>query len=137
MKDIATAVLSAERVRDAMISIALVSPTQIAQLNKRHLNHTGPTDVISFGFSPVPGKNARQVVVGDIYIAPDVARANAKRLGTGVRDELARLVIHGVLHVLGHDHPEGDDRTASPMWKRQEKLLGRLRAKGIVPGGAR
>jgi probable rRNA maturation factor len=63
-------------------------------------------------------------VVGDVYIAPDVARRNAKAEGTGVREELMRLVVHGVLHVLGHDHPdEGEARYASPMWKRQERLL--------------
>ena len=62
-------------------------------------------------------------MVGDIYIAPQVARANAMRFGRGVREELARLVIHGTLHVLGHDHPDGTDRTSSPMWRRQERLL--------------
>ena len=63
------------------------------------------------------------LVVGDIYIAPEVARANAIRFGRRVREELARLVIHGTLHVLGHDHPDGTDRTISPMWRRQERLL--------------
>jgi probable rRNA maturation factor len=40
-----------------------------------------------------------------------------------VREELLRLVVHGVLHVLGHDHPEDDARYTSPMWRRQERLL--------------
>ena len=43
-----------------------------------------------------------------------------------VRRELARLVVHGVLHVLGYDHPEDDDRERSPMWRRQEKIVARL-----------
>lgn len=120
---IAAGVLRAERVRDAMLSVAFVSPRAIASLNARHLGHRGPTDVISFGFAPT---GRRAPVVGDIYIAPDVARANASRHGASVREELARLVVHGTLHVLGHDHPEGEGRTASPMWRRQERLLARL-----------
>jgi probable rRNA maturation factor len=132
IRDIATIVLKAERVRDAMISITLVTSRHIARLNQRHLAHAGPTDVISFALGNAPGTTTRAVVVGDIYIAPDVARANAIRLGSGIREELARLVVHGVLHVLGHDHPGDERRTTSPMWRRQERLLERMSAKGIV-----
>lgn len=117
---LADRVLRAERVRDAMLSIAFVSVREIAALNWRHLRHRGPTDVISFGF--VPGAKAGPVI-GDVYIAPDVARRNARALGRGVREETMRLVVHGVLHVLGHDHPEGDARYDSAMWRRQERLL--------------
>jgi ssRNA-specific RNase YbeY (16S rRNA maturation enzyme) len=48
---------------------------------------------------------------------------NARALARGVREELLRLVVHGVLHVAGHDHPDGDARYDSVMWKRQERLL--------------
>lgn len=114
-------VLRAEGVRDAALSIAFVSDRRIAALNWRHLRHRGPTDVISFGFAPAhPGAPLE----GDIYIAPEVARRNAIAAGTGAREELLRLVVHGVLHVIGHDHPEGDARYVSPMWQRQEALLG-------------
>jgi probable rRNA maturation factor len=123
VRDIASAVLRTERVKDALVSIALVSPRQIARINARHLGHAGPTDVISFALSQASAPSARGPVVGDIYIAPEVARANADRFGGGVRQELARLVVHGTLHVLGYEHPDGDDRTASAMWRRQERLL--------------
>lgn len=118
---LARAVLRAEGVRDAAISIAFVTPAAIGAINRRHLGHRGPTDVISFPIAAVPGAP----LGGDIYIAPEVARENARRHGAGVREEVARLVVHGVLHVLGHDHPEGEDRTSSPMWRRQEALLSR------------
>jgi rRNA maturation RNase YbeY len=65
-------------------------------------------------------------VIGDIYIAPDVARENARTAGAPAREELTRLVVHGTLHVLGYDHPEGDGRDRSSMWKRQERLVRRL-----------
>jgi len=120
---LAAGVLRAEGVRDAMLSVAFVSRRAIAALNRRHLHRPGATDVIAFAFRR-PG--ARAPVVGDVYIAPEVARAQAARLGLPVREELARLVVHGTLHVLGHDHPDGEGRTASPMWRRQERLLRRL-----------
>lgn len=122
---IARVTLAAERVRDAMLSITFVSNSAIARINARHLGHCGPTDVISFGFA---GSDSRPVVVGDIYIAPAVARANAADNDVPVREELARLVVHGTLHVLGYAHPEGNARTTSPMWKRQERLLARALA---------
>jgi probable rRNA maturation factor len=119
---IARATLRQERVRDALLSITLIDRRGIARLNRKHLGHSGPTDVISFGFARATPKDP---VIGDIYICPDVARENAKARKGSVRLELTRLVVHGVLHVLGHDHPE-DGREASEMWRRQERLVARL-----------
>ncbi|HUO52693.1 MAG TPA: rRNA maturation RNase YbeY [Gemmatimonadaceae bacterium] len=120
---LAAGVLRAEGVRDAVLSVTFVSRRAIAALNRRHLRRRGATDVIAF---PFRGGSAGMPVVGDVYIAADVARAQAKRYGVPVREECARLVVHGTLHVLGHDHPEGAARTRSAMWKRQEALLRRL-----------
>lgn len=118
---VADRVLRAEGIRHAALSIAFVTDRRIAALNWQHLHHRGPTDVISFGFAP-PHDGAP--LEGDIYIAPDVARRNALAARHGAREEILRLVVHGVLHVIGHDHPEGDHRYESPMWRRQEALLG-------------
>lgn len=118
---VADRVLRAEGVRDAALSITFVTDRRIAALNWQHLQHRGPTDVISFGFSPA---HEGAPLEGDIYIAPEVARRNAVANRTPVREELLRLVVHGVLHVVGHDHPDGQERYASPMWRRQETLLG-------------
>jgi probable rRNA maturation factor len=117
---VAERVLRAEGVRHAMLSVAFVSEREIASLNWRHLRHRGPTDVISFGFAPARKGGP---VVGDVYIAPQVARRNALEHGRGIREETLRLVVHGVLHVLGYDHPEDESRYRSPMWRRQERLL--------------
>lgn len=122
VESIARATLASERVRDAMLSITFVSNAAIARLNAKHLGHRGATDVISFGFA---GAGRDAPVVGDIYIAPAVARTNALEHGSPIRQELARLIVHGTLHVLGYDHPAGM-RTESPMWKRQERLLTRV-----------
>ncbi len=124
--DAVRSVLRAERVRDALLSVTFLSNRAIAALNARHLGRRGPTDVIAFGFAPSPGPGPRLLVIGDVYIAPVVARENARRHRVGVREEIVRLVVHGTLHVLGYDHPEGAEREASPMWRRQEQLVARI-----------
>ena len=121
---IVTGALRAEKVRGALVSVAFLSDRAIAGMNRKHLGHRGPTDVISFGFERVA---PAAPVVGDIYIAPDVARKNAKERGVPISEELTRLLVHGTLHVLGYDHPESSDRERSAMWKRQERLVARLR----------
>jgi rRNA maturation RNase YbeY len=102
--EIARGVLRAERVRAAELSFTFVDAAAMAALNRRHLGHRGATDIITFEFAPVPG-GAR---AGDVYVCPEVARENARRHGVPVREETARLVIHGTLHVLGHEHPEDE-----------------------------
>jgi probable rRNA maturation factor len=128
VRELARFVLRRERVRDALVSIAFVSTRAIARLNADHLGHVGATDVISFALDA--GANPDAALVGDIYICPDVARANAIAHASGVREELARLVVHGVLHVAGHEHPEGAERERSAMWLRQERLLRDARESG-------
>ncbi len=123
VKQSAAAALEAERVRDAMLSITFVGRVAMSELNRRYFGHRGPTDVISFGLGR---SKKRGVVVGDIYICPEVARDNAKRQRIPIGEEMLRLVVHGTLHVLGHDHPTGKSRTASPMWRRQERILARV-----------
>jgi probable rRNA maturation factor len=58
-----------------------------------------------------------------VYICPWVARREARALGIPLRQELIRLVVHGTLHALGRDHPEGEERTRSTMWRRQERYV--------------
>jgi probable rRNA maturation factor len=123
VRALATAVLSAERIRAALLSITFVSARAIRQLNRAHLGVDGPTDVIAFAL----GRTGRGApLIGDVYIAPAIARVHARRHGVAVREEVARLVVHGVLHVLGHDHPDGPARVASAMWRRQEQLIRRV-----------
>lgn len=128
VRAIATRVLAAERCRAAMLAITFVDERTIARLNRRHVGHAGATDIVTLEHTQGPGG----VVVGDVYIAPSVARANAQAAGHGVREEVARLTIHGVLHALGWTHPENDRRTHSPMWRRQESLLGAVMREGVI-----
>lgn len=124
------AVLRAERVKDAMLSITFVSTRAIRALNRRHLGRRGSTDVISFGFRRTGGAGP---LIGDVYIASDVARASARTNRVPIREELTRLVVHGTLHALGYDHPDDDSRTASAMWRKQERLVKALARRGAAP----
>ena len=115
---LATAVLAAERARLSALSITLVGTGRMRALNRTHLGRDRQTDVIAFALDGA----------GDVYICPAVAQRQARAFGVTVKDELRRLVVHGVLHALGHDHPAGEERTRSPMWRRQERYLARYGA---------
>lgn len=117
--------LEKEDAGEATISVALISDGEIAEINERYLSHAGPTDVISFPLT-VEGSG----VVGDIYIGIDQAIRQAAENQVELDEELARLAIHGTLHVLGYDHPEAGSREDSDMYQRQEKLLADYIASG-------
>ena len=110
-------VLEAEH-RHARIAVTFLGKLPMRRLNARCLGHDYPTDVISFSLPQPDGSSA-----GDICICRYVAARNARQHQSTVRSELLRLVVHGTLHLLGHDHPRGASRTRSPMWRRQERYL--------------
>ena len=101
----------------AEISLALLADSEMQELNLRHLGKDSTTDVISFSLG------GEGLVVGDVYVGFEQAMRQAEELGIEVGEELARLAIHGTLHVLGYDHPEGPERSKSPMFQIQEQLL--------------
>lgn len=104
--------------RQAAISVTFVGPARIRTLNARWKGKDRPTDVLAFALVQPDGS-----LVGDVYICPAVAAKQAAQFGVSRREELRRLVIHGTLHVLGYDHPEGPNRTRSAMWRKQERYL--------------
>lgn len=111
-------VLAAEGVASAEISVALVSDAGIASLNQEYLQHAGPTDVISFALH-----EAGESPLGDVYVGVDQAVRQSSEFGATPADEVLRLAVHGTLHVLGWEHPEGAGRTESEMFARQEELM--------------
>jgi probable rRNA maturation factor len=120
VRRVTTAVLKGER-RKAQVTVTFLGPTRMRALNREHLGHDRTTDVISFAL-PTPDGG----LVGDVYVCRAVAASQAKALGVPLREELVRLVVHGTLHVLGHDHPAGAGRTRSAMWRKQERYVKRL-----------
>ncbi len=122
VRRVVAAVLAAER-RDADISVTFLGRDSMRRLNFRYKHHDAPTDVIAFTLPAAPAGR----LVGDVYVCPWVTARAARAHGVTARQELIRVVVHGVLHVLGYDHPEGEDRARSPMWRRQERYVGRFR----------
>ncbi|MBI4409099.1 MAG: rRNA maturation RNase YbeY [Gemmatimonadetes bacterium] len=112
------AALAAEDVRAAEISLALLDDAGIAELNQRYLGRQGPTDVVAF-----PLYQPGEPPVGDVYLGFEQALRQATSLGVPPLEELARLAVHGTLHVLGYDHPAGGARERSAMWRVQERIL--------------
>lgn len=118
------------------VSITLVDEDTIALLNRKHMGKAGPTDVLSFPIEDAaPGTPPRRTVdgppveIGDVVIAPSVVRSNAKRDAAVFEDELALMVVHGMLHLLGWDHVAEAEAVA--MERREEELLnlvGKVRA---------
>jgi probable rRNA maturation factor len=117
--------LHAEGVAAAEISVALVSDGEIAALNQAYLSHAGPTDVISFHLH-----GQGEPPLGDVYVGVEQAARQAAGFGASSAEEVLRLAVHGTLHVLGWDHPEGEERAGSEMFLRQEALL-----RGFLSGG--
>ena len=116
------------------LTLTFVELDEMAALNGEHLGKAGPTDVVSFPMDdePVPGV---PTLLGDIVVCPAVAAAQyAEHAGT-FDDELALLIVHGVLHVLGHDHAEPEE--TERMRKRELDLLERFHWHGSAPAGFR
>ena len=120
------AVLEAEGVAaGAEAGLTFVTPSAMAELNGAHLGGTGPTDVLAFPIDGIDAAGAEGStppgVVGDVVICPVVAWAGAAGHAGSDDDELALLVVHGALHLLGHDHAETAERSA--MQGRERALL--------------
>jgi probable rRNA maturation factor len=109
-------VLADAGVTEAEVSLTLLDDDAIRALNLEWLAHDRPTDVIAFALDD-------DGVLGDVYLGVEQAGRQAAELGVPLDEELVRLAVHGTLHVLGHDHPEGPERATSPMFELQERLV--------------
>ncbi len=118
LDDAVRTVLRSEGVEAAEVSVSLLDDAGMAALNARYLDREGTTDVIAFSLGDDGGEP-----VGDVYLGAEQAARQAAEHGIPLEEELVRLAVHGTLHVLGHDHPEGPERTESAMFRRQEELV--------------
>jgi len=118
------AVLDAERTGPVSVNITFLPGPSMRALNRRARGRDRATDVIAFAMTHA-GR-----LIGDIYVCPGVARRSARRYRVTLREELTRLVIHGTLHLVGYDHPDGAGRVDSVMWGRQESYVRMLTSGG-------
>jgi probable rRNA maturation factor len=114
-------VLSSHRVKTFALSISFVDDEKISRMNEDALKRSGPTDVIAFDLSEdgLPFEK-----VGDLYISVDTTLENSARFGVDPEEEILRLAVHGVLHVLGYD--DGDAAGRRRMTKVQEEIIQRF-----------
>ena len=104
----------------ADLSIVLTDNRRLRQLNRDYLGIDAPTDVLSFPASESDPETGA-AYLGDILISIPYARASSKKAGNSLEEEVQLLVVHGVLHLLGHDHAR--PREKSRMWKAQREIL--------------
>ncbi|NND01716.1 MAG: rRNA maturation RNase YbeY [Acidimicrobiia bacterium] len=126
---LAEATLSAEGLdAGTEVAITLIDAVPMAELNQSHMGKAGPTDVLSFplenlapGTVPQPISAGPPVSLGDVFICPEVVGDNAAAARVPLRDEMALMVVHGLLHLLGYDHVV--DSEAEQMEQRERDLM--------------
>jgi probable rRNA maturation factor len=115
---LARTVLVGEGAPDTELSVSFVTEDEMGELHERFTGEPGPTDVLSFPLDEEAEQDGVRLV-GDVVIAPAVAAANNPEDPAA---ELRLLIVHGVLHLLGHDHEDDEDK--AEMWARQERYAG-------------
>jgi probable rRNA maturation factor len=110
------------------VTLLLVDDNEMSAYNERFLNRSGPTDVLAFpveelvpGVVPDSDANGPPVMLGDVIVAPGYVAQQAANLDVDFDDEMALMVTHGILHLLGYDHVE--DHDALLMEQREKELL--------------
>lgn len=111
------------------LHIMIVNDARMQEINFEHRKKDKPTDVLSFPqFTPAQIRGAKRVsasdgsYLGDLVISSDTTRAQAKRFGVTLKEELIRLLVHGVLHLCGYDHEKVPAREAQRMRRRERAL---------------
>ena len=115
--DLARTTLLGEGLGAVELSVSFVDDAEMEELHVRYMDEEGPTDVLSFPLDEEEHHGVR--VLGDVVIAPAVAARNNPEDAAA---ELRLLLVHGILHVLGYDHEDADERAT--MWARQERYSG-------------
>ena len=108
---------------DADITIVLTDDAQLHELNREYLGVDAPTDVLSFPASETDPETGAQYL-GDIVISIPHAMLQAQAGGHPLEAEVQLLVVHGTLHLLGHDHAEAEEKAR--MWQAQAEVMSRL-----------
>jgi|ADKJ01.1.fsa_nt_gi conserved hypothetical protein TIGR00043 len=123
LKDITEKILSELNLNNVEISITLTDNERIREINKEWRGKDKPTDVLSFPQDETIGYKYR--LLGDVIISLPYAKAQAEEIGFTLKEEVLRLMIHGILHLLGYDH-ETNEEDAKIMFELQDKIFDKL-----------
>jgi len=150
----AAAILAAARADGAELSLVLVSDRRMRALNRRYRKKDRPTDVLAFPLTPshpsgapiaLPTAMGREgkgvgvgaryssppMLLGDVVISMETAKRQTSEFGHSLRDEVTRLLVHGVLHLLGYDHERGP-RDAALMARKEQAILETIRVISVT-----
>lgn len=101
--------------------MVLVDDAAMAVLNRTYRGLAGSTDVLAFPMIEGRFREVSPDLLGDVVISTETARRQAKAAGSGLREELALLLVHGILHLVGYDHGTTAERRT--MWRKQRLIL--------------
>jgi probable rRNA maturation factor len=110
--------------QNAELTIVLTDDAQLHALNREYLGIDAPTDVLSFPSGEETDPESGAPYLGDILLSLERAAAQAQSAGHAAEHECQLLVVHGVLHLLGHDHAEPAEKAR--MWQAQAEILAQL-----------
>jgi probable rRNA maturation factor len=122
LTDLAGTILDDSGRSNAELSILITDDEEICSLNRIYRAMDRPTDVLSFSQVEGEGPVTALQLLGDVVISWETAQRQASELGHTVLVEIKRLLVHGILHLLGFDH-EGDEEAAQVMREKEEKYL--------------
>lgn len=111
---------------DCELSILFTDDAEIAKLNSDYRGKEGPTDVLSFSMNEGDGPPCPEPILGDVVISVTTAERQALAEGVSLQEEILRLLIHGVLHLLGYDHENVSEQEAQKMRDRETELFQQL-----------
>ncbi len=125
LKNLATRILKDLGNPDAELSIVITDDEEIRVLNHRFRGLDKATDVLSFSQREGEGGVPDSDLLGDVVISFERAFRQGEELGHGTREELKKLLVHGVLHLMGYEHEDTSEKEAERMEEMEEKLLKR------------
>jgi probable rRNA maturation factor len=117
---------------DKVISLLFVDNKEIREINRRYLNRDYPTNVLAFSLTAGEFGNINPTILGDIVISVDAAYDDAVESGIEFDDELAFLMIHGLLHLLNYDHENASHKKTQQMKKKEQELFYMLKGYEVL-----
>jgi probable rRNA maturation factor len=110
---------------ESELSILLVDDDEITQLNREYLSRDHPTNVLAFAMREGEHKHLHPALLGDVVISTETAQREAQQRQVTIEEEMALLLVHGILHLLGYEH-EDTPEEADTMETKEQEVLARL-----------
>jgi probable rRNA maturation factor len=121
--------------RESELSILLVDDDEMQRLNREYLSRDHPTNVLAFAMTEGEDRHLNPSVLGDVVVSTETAQREALQRGVTLEEEMALLLAHGILHLLGYDHEDAPE-AAAHMEAKEQEILTRLGLESKGRGGS-